>query len=111
MTLDGVDRKEWATTTVRAIVRDETPHAEPSWTIARAVRAMDEYGCDLLPVIGADGAFIGIVTTADLVRLDEILRATDDHQAAVDARRESPIAPSATRPLGPRSDREGRPSH
>ena len=39
---------------------------------------MDERGFDLLPVIGTDGAFIGIVTTADLVRLDEILRATDD---------------------------------
>jgi len=76
--LDTVPRKAWATTAIRAIVRDDAPHAEPSWTIARAVRAMDEGGFDLLPVIGPDGAFVGIVTTADLVRLDEILRATDD---------------------------------
>ena len=39
---------------------------------------MDRTGLDLLPVIDADGGFVGIVTTADLLRLDEILRATDE---------------------------------
>jgi predicted transcriptional regulator len=76
--LTTVARGDWATTPVSAIVRDEAPHAAPAWTIAQAVRAMDAGGCDLLPVIGTDGAFVGIVTTADLIRLDEILRATND---------------------------------
>ena len=76
--LTTVAREEWATTTVSAIVRDEAPHAEPAWTIARGGPCHGRGGFDLLPVIGTDGAFVGIVTTADLVRLDEILRATED---------------------------------
>ncbi len=38
---------------------------------------MDGGGFDLLPVIDTDGAFVGIVTTTDLLRLDDILRATE----------------------------------
>ena len=76
--LSAVPQSDWAGTTVGAIARDEAPHADPSWSIAQAVRAMDATGRDLLPVTAADGTFVGIVTTADLLRLDEILRATDE---------------------------------
>ncbi len=78
--LNAIPRPEWATTTVGSIVQDEAPHADSSWTIEQAVRAMDATGLDLLPVTNADGTFAGIVTTADLLRLDEILRATDEHE-------------------------------
>ena len=76
--LGAVPRDQWATTAVGAIARDDTPRAEPSWTVGHAVRAMDAGGFDLLPVVDAGGAFVGIVTTADLLRLDEILRASDE---------------------------------
>ncbi len=76
--LGAVPREQWASTTLDVVARDDAPHARPEWTIAQAVRSMDAGGFDLLPVIGPDGAFVGIVTTSDLLRLDEILRATDE---------------------------------
>jgi CBS domain-containing protein len=78
--LTAVPREDWPITVVAAIARDDAPHAEPAWTIARAVRAMDGGGFDLLPVIDPDGAFVGIVTTSDLLRLDDILRATEPEE-------------------------------
>ncbi len=76
--LGAVPHEQWASTAIAVVARDDAPHAQPDWSIAQAVRAMDAGGFDLLPVIGADGRFIGIVTTPDLLRLDEILRATDE---------------------------------
>ena len=75
--LGAVPHDQWTRTSVGDIVRDDAPRARPEWQIGRAVRTMDAEGLDLLPVVGPDDAFIGIVTTGDLVRLDEILRATD----------------------------------
>lgn len=77
----GVPHDHWPTRTVGSIARNDAPCASPTWTIAEAVRAMDRTGLDLLPVIDANGGFVGIVTTADLLRLDEILRATDERGA------------------------------
>jgi CIC family chloride channel protein len=78
--LGAVPQAEWPTTTVGAIARADVPPAHPSWTIADAVRSMDASRSDLLPVVADDGAFVGIVTTADLVRLDEILGTADESE-------------------------------
>ena len=50
-----------------------SPAPDASWTIEQAVRVMDGSDRDVLGVVDADGQFVGLVTTADLVRLDEIL--------------------------------------
>jgi CIC family chloride channel protein len=75
--LRTVPRQDWATTTAGSIARDEAPHARAWWTVEDAVRAMDRTGHDLLPVTDDAGGFVGIVTTTDLLRLDEILGTLD----------------------------------
>jgi predicted transcriptional regulator len=80
VTLDDlrtVDREERRVTLARALVHDDAPRALPTWSVEQAIRAMSDAGRDLLPVVDIDGTFVGIVTTTDLLRLDEILAATD----------------------------------
>ncbi len=71
--LDSVPRAEWDSTPVGTVVPPDQPRAHASWTIEQAVRVMDGSDRDVLGVVDADGQFVGLVTTADLVRLDEIL--------------------------------------
>jgi len=84
--LRSVPRREWATTSVSSILHNDAPRASRWWTIERAVRAMDRSGYDLLPVIDGADALIGVVTTADLLRLDEILEASEAADRPVDPR-------------------------
>lgn len=80
VTLDDLrttDPTERATTTARSIAHDDAPIARPGWTVRDAVVALGESGRDLLAVVDDDGSFVGIVTTTDLLRLDEILDATE----------------------------------
>lgn len=80
ITLDDlrtVDPQERSVTPAAALVHDDAPRASPTWSVEQAVRAMSDAGRDLLPVVDTDGTFIGIVTTTDLLRLDEILAATE----------------------------------
>lgn len=79
--LRTVPREDWATTTAGSIARDEAPHARAWWTVEDAVRAMDRTGHGLLPVTDDAGGFVGIVTTTDLLRLDEILGTLDPDRA------------------------------
>jgi hypothetical protein len=39
---------------------------------------MEAADTDVLPVVGPDGGFIGVTTTADIFKLDEILEQTED---------------------------------
>lgn len=73
--LRSVDVAARSTVTAASLTHDDVPHADPSWTIGLAVRALGDTGQDLLPVVDDAGAFVGIVTTTDLLRLDEILDA------------------------------------
>lgn len=74
-TLAEVDRAEWATTPVSEVMRTDIPTAAPRSVLADAIRAMEAAGADRLAVCD-DGRFIGVVTAAELVRLDEVLDAT-----------------------------------
>jgi CIC family chloride channel protein len=76
--VSAVPRSQWATTQVADVVRPDQPHADVDWTIEDAVRAMEAADQDVLGVTDADGRFVGLVTTADLVRLDEILGTAED---------------------------------
>lgn len=74
--LGELDREAWATTTVAEVMRTDLPTAGPEWRLADAIRAMGESGADRLAVCD-DGRFVGIITADDVVRLDEILDATE----------------------------------
>jgi CBS domain-containing protein len=41
-----------------------------------AVQVMQAEGTDMLPIVDGDDRFVGIVTTGDILRLDEILEKT-----------------------------------
>jgi CIC family chloride channel protein len=71
--LARVDRDKWSTTRVADIMRTDLPVATTSWTVADAIRAMDEVDADRLAV--CDGTrFVGVIGADEIVKLDEILR-------------------------------------
>jgi CIC family chloride channel protein len=75
--LDGVAEDEWETTPVSAIARTDLPAGRPDWTLREAVGAMQLADVDRLPVVDSDGRFIGVVSTGEILKLDEILGETD----------------------------------
>lgn len=70
--LAGVAREAWATTTVASLVRTDVPVAALDWRVRDVVRAMEAADADRLAVLDGD-RFVGVVTSADIVNLDEIL--------------------------------------
>jgi hypothetical protein len=74
--LSGVPRDDWPTTPVSAVMTTEVPVAATSWSVSDAVRAMQAADVDRLAVCD-DGRFVGVISAADLVRLDDILDRTD----------------------------------
>jgi CBS domain-containing protein len=74
--LAEIDRESWATTTVAEAMRTGLPVAAPDWLLSDAIRSMEAADADRLAVCD-DGRFIGVITAADLVRLDEIIDATE----------------------------------
>jgi CIC family chloride channel protein len=70
---------EWATTTVGEIMRADFPTGQPQWRLGDALRAMEKADVDLLPIL--DGrSFIGVVTTDDILKLDDILEVTGEKE-------------------------------
>ncbi|MDX6660362.1 MAG: chloride channel protein family [Solirubrobacteraceae bacterium] len=68
----GVARESWATEHVSAHMREDFPTIHPGALLRDALEAMERADVDSLPVV--DGTtFVGIVTTDEILRLDEIL--------------------------------------
>ncbi len=65
-------RAEWDTTTVGEVARTDVPVGQISWTLEAAVHAMEAGGVDRLPVLDGD-AYVGVVTTGEVLKLDDIL--------------------------------------
>jgi CBS domain-containing protein len=77
--LHDVPREQWDATTVGEIMRTDVTPASPKWTFRQALAAMDEADVDELPVVAADGRLLGVVSAADMLRLDDLLdQATED---------------------------------
>ncbi len=74
--ISELDRDDWETTTVGECMATDFPTARPSWTLRDAVAAMDAVHMDVLAVTDDDGNFIGVVTEAEILKLDEILDET-----------------------------------
>lgn len=73
--LARVDREAWPTIPVTEVMRTDLPVAAPGWTVADAIRAMEDADADRLAVCD-DGRFAGMISAEDIVRLDDILRAS-----------------------------------
>jgi CBS domain-containing protein len=76
--MDAVPRGEWDATPVADIMRTDLPVARLTWSLRQALVTMEAADVDRLPVVRDDGGFVGIVSTADLIALDEILEDTGD---------------------------------
>ncbi|MDD9368504.1 MAG: chloride channel protein [Acidimicrobiales bacterium] len=72
----AVRREAWATTDVRTIARTDAPKARTTWLVRDAVGAMERGDSDVLAVVDGEDRFVGVVTTEDVLRLDEILERT-----------------------------------
>jgi hypothetical protein len=69
-------RGEWDSTPAAAILRDDWPIGDVTWTLAQAVAAMEAADVDRLPIID-NGAFVGVVTTGEILKLDAILETAE----------------------------------
>jgi CIC family chloride channel protein len=76
--LAGVPREDWAHTTVKEILRDDVPVGRPDWRLREAVLAMERADIDVLAVTDDDMTFVGVVSTAEILKLDDILEQAGD---------------------------------
>jgi CIC family chloride channel protein len=79
VTLEDVARLpdvEWKRTSAGALMRTDWPVGEIDWTIAHAIEVMEGHDIDRLPILDR-GAFVGMVTTGEILKLDAILEAAE----------------------------------
>ena len=72
-------QERWASTLVSDLMRMDFPTADPRWKLRDALRAMEKADIDLLPVVEGE-RFVGVVTTAEILKLDDILQMTGDEE-------------------------------
>jgi CIC family chloride channel protein len=72
----AIRREAWASTDIRTIARTSAPRARTTWLVRDAVGAMERADTDVLAVVDGDDRFVGVVTTDEVLRLDEILERT-----------------------------------
>jgi CIC family chloride channel protein len=72
-----VDRAERTRVTAGDLVRADAPVAGAEWDLRQALRVMEAAGIDRLAVLDGD-RIVGVVTTSEIVRVDEILGDMED---------------------------------
>jgi len=75
--LNDIDRDSWDDTLVEQLMDTDAPSAQPSWTLRDAVQAMENAHVDQIVVVDANDNFVGLVQAEQIVKLDEILDATE----------------------------------
>jgi len=75
--LRAVSQDLWAIEQVGQNMRSDFPVLGPGASVREALAVMEEVDIDLVPVVDGE-AFIGVVTTAEIIKLDEILGESDD---------------------------------
>jgi CIC family chloride channel protein len=73
--LSDAPQDEWGDLAVRDYMQTDLPTVAPTVQVRDALRAMEEADTDLVAVVD-DGTFVGVVTTAEVLKLDEILAET-----------------------------------
>jgi CIC family chloride channel protein len=73
--LAEVPRDRWAQATVGSVARRDEPVADLGWTLGRALATLEAADTDRLPVLDG-GAYVGLVTTGEILKLEEILERT-----------------------------------
>jgi CIC family chloride channel protein len=78
--LRDIPQAEWPDHAVGEVADRSWPVGRLSWTVGRAVRAMNDRGVESLPVVDDEDRFVGVVTIGDVLRLDEILQAPGEDE-------------------------------
>lgn len=65
-------RDRWETTTVEEVARLDVPAVAPDGTVRDAMLAMEEAETDRLAVVDGE-QYVGVITSSDVVRLDDVL--------------------------------------
>ena len=73
--LQAVPQEAWATEQVGDHMRTDFPVVRPDMLVRDALTVMEVADVDLVPVVDG-GAFVGVVTTSEILKLDEILGQT-----------------------------------
>jgi len=76
--MNELPREEWETTEVKLVMRTDLPTGAPGWNLGQALTAMEQADIDRMPVVGGDGMFVGVVSTGQILKLDEILGQTEE---------------------------------
>jgi CBS domain-containing protein len=76
--ITALDRQRWDDVPVAEVLSADAPTGAVSWTLRDAVAALDRSDYDVVPIVDPDDTFVGVVTQAEIVRLDEILDETDE---------------------------------
>ena len=71
-----IERSAWDETAVGDLLNADLPAARPNWSLRDAIVAMEQADIDILAVTDAEGAFIGMLSADDILKLDEILDET-----------------------------------
>ncbi len=74
--VSALERSMWDDTAVGDLANTELPAARPNWSLRDAIVAMEKADVDILAVTDAEGAFIGMLSADDILKLDEILDET-----------------------------------
>jgi CIC family chloride channel protein len=69
-------------TVVGDIARDDHTVGDLTWTVGRALAALEANDTDRLAVTDAAGAYVGLVTLGEVLKLDEILDAEEHRPSA-----------------------------
>ena len=72
----AIRREAWASTDIRTIARVAGPSGRTTWLVRDAVEAMERGDTDVLAIVDGEDRFVGVVTTDEVLRLDEILERT-----------------------------------
>ncbi|CAL9337300.1 Inosine-5'-monophosphate dehydrogenase [Streptomyces sp. enrichment culture] len=66
---DLLRRRAGGTSAAGELMSSPAVTARPEWSVVRAARVMQRHGVKRLPVVGADGRLVGVLSRSDLVRL------------------------------------------
>ena len=74
--VSAIERSSWDDTAVGDLLNADLPAARPNWSLRDAIVAMEQADVDILAVTDIEGAFIGMLSADDILKLDEILDET-----------------------------------
>ncbi len=71
--LRAVPQDRWESTPVAEVMQTDLPVGRVGWVVREAVAAMEQADTDQLVILDDEDRYVGLVTTAEILNLDEIL--------------------------------------